>query len=194
MLNQQLNVINSDFARFGISFSLQGVTRTVHSTWSTDRNELQMKQSLRRGDYRTLNLYFLRSVSGNLGYCYFPTYASPGSTAFVRDGCTVLFSSVPGGSSTNFNLGKTATHEIGHWLNLYHTFQGGCTGSGDLVADTPAQASPSSGCPHGRDSCPSQPGLDPIHNYMDYSNDACYTEFTEGQRVRMHNAWNTFRA
>ncbi|KAL2755360.1 hypothetical protein ACRALDRAFT_1064497 [Sodiomyces alcalophilus JCM 7366] len=193
MLNDQLDVINSDFAPLGISFSLQGITRTVNTRWSRDQDELQMKQSLRRGDYKTLNVYFVRDLGGNLGYCYFPTTASPGSTAFIRDGCTVHFDTVPGGGFTGYNLGKTATHEIGHWFNLYHTFQGGCTGSGDQIADTPAQSSPSSGCPRGRDSCPNHAGLDPIHNYMDYSNDACYEEFTQGQRVRMHSAWNTLR-
>ncbi|CRK32971.1 hypothetical protein BN1708_016210, partial [Verticillium longisporum] len=101
---------------------------------------------------------------------------------------------VPGGTQAGFNLGKTGTHEVGHWLGLYHTFQGGCTGSGDQVSDTPAQASFSSGCPIGRDSCPGQAGLDPIHNYMDYSDDSCYEEFTPGQDARIHSFWTTYRA
>ena len=130
-----------------------------------------MKRALRKGGYSALNIYFLPGMGSNLGYCYFPEAggATSGSTVQIRDGCTVLSDSVPGGSATNYNLGHTATHEVGHWFGLYHTFQGGCSGAGDSVADTPAQASASSGCPVGRDSCPSQAGVDPIHNYMDYS-------------------------
>jgi len=111
---------------------------------------------------------------------------------FIIDGCSVLFSTAPNGTEINYNLGRTVTHEVGHWMGLYHTFQGGCFG-GDDVDDTPAQSSPTSGCPVGRDSCPTVDGLDPIHNYMDYSYDSCYEEFTYGQAVRMRSAWDEYR-
>ncbi|KAM7194193.1 zincin [Rhypophila sp. PSN 637] len=194
MLQNQLNVMNAAYAPHDIAFVLKGTDRTINAQWARDGAELTMKKALRKGTYRTLNLYFFKDLGSNFGYCYFPTTVTSGSNDFYYDGCSILSSTLPGGSSTNYNLGHTATHEIGHWFGLYHTFQGGCTGSGDSIADTPAQASASSGCPVGRDSCPNQAGVDPIRNYMDYSYDTCYNNFTPGQKTRMHSFWSQYRA
>ncbi|KAI1505770.1 hypothetical protein F5X99DRAFT_367635 [Biscogniauxia marginata] len=195
MVNDQLAVLNAAYAPHSITFNLVSTDWTVNSNWAADGSELAMKRALRKGTYADLNLYFLGNLGGGLlGYCYFPDNVSSGSNDFYYDGCSILAQSVPGGSASPYNEGGTATHEVGHWMGLYHTFQGGCTGAGDSVDDTPPEASAASGCPEGRDSCPNQAGLDPIHNYMDYTIDSCYEEFTPGQEDRIYSAWETYRS
>jgi hypothetical protein len=170
-LTKQLAAMNERFAPYGFTFTQAGSDWTVNAGWARDSSELTMKRSLRKGTYADLNMYFLPSMGSTLGYAYLPKSVSSGSSDFYYDGVTIASGTVPGGNLDRFNLGLTAVHEAGHWLGLYHTFQGGCSPPGDYIDDTPAQASPSSGCPVGRNSCPNSPGDDPIHNYMDYSDE-----------------------
>jgi Pregnancy-associated plasma protein-A len=194
VIGRQLQVLNATFAGTGFTYELAGVSRTMNADWyevKDTADEQNMKKELRRGGADTLNVY-LTSGAGFLGWAYFPsTYHS---REYI-DGVVLDYRSLPGGEyGREFSLGKTLTHEVGHWLGLYHTFQGGCNENGDYIDDTPAMRVPTSGCPAGKDTCPSKPGLDPIENYMDYSFDSCYTEFSPGQTARMQDQWLFFRA
>lgn len=193
---QQIQVLNTTYgggessaaADTGFTFTLAGTDRFYNDTWHRDGSSSKYRKATRQGGADALNIWLVDF--SYLGIATFPWDYSrnPGI-----DGIRVQYSSLPGGSATNYNLGETATHEAGHWLGLYHTFQGGCTATNDEVSDTPAQGSATNGCPAGRDSC-SLPGLDPIHNYMDYSYDSCYDQFTVGQSTRMDQMWAAYRA
>ncbi|WP_238015137.1 zinc metalloprotease [Dactylosporangium sp. AC04546] len=175
-------------------FSLTSTTWTVNSDWYTvvpGKNERDMKRALYTGDARTLNVYAANIGGGLLGWAYFPKGYNNGRDYI--DGVVMLDESMPGGTAGKYAEGDTLTHEVGHWLMLEHTFAHGCAASGDFVADTPREAIPQFNCPVGADTC-GAPGLDPIHNFMDYSQDSCMNMFTAGQAERMSDAWVAFRA
>jgi hypothetical protein len=209
-INQQLAVMNRNFsgrdyngnivsgaANTGYTFTLAGIRRTRNNKWFRmtpgSSAETQAKNSLAVSPGSTLNIYTCKPGQNLLGWAYFPQDAAGDNI----DGVVIHFASLPGGTLAPYNLGGTATHEVGHYLGLYHTFQGGCHSdatcatAGDQVCDTPAQTS-TSGCPSGKDTCP-QPGQDAIHNYMDYSTDICYTNFTPGQDTKMNTVVTAFR-
>ena len=191
-ITQQLAVLNTAFTGTGFDFSRAGVTRTRKSAWHLmamdSAAESEAKSALRQGGARTLNVYVVNAVSV-LGWATFPWWyaGDPQSDGIVVDRATF-----PGGHATGFNSGKTAIHDVGHWLGLYHTFQNGCSFLGDFVGDTPAEQSPATGCPVSRDSCKAS-GSVPIRNYMDYTNDSCRDQFTAGQRSRMSWNYSLFR-
>lgn len=193
-INSQIAVLNAAYGPSGILFNLVATDRTTNATWYTagpgTTAESQMKNALRQGSADDLNIYSNNMGGGLLGWATFPSdYASQPK----MDGVVILFSSVPGGTAAPYNLGDTATHEVGHWMGLYHTFQGGCTKNNDLVSDTPAERSPAYGCPVGRDTCANIAGLDPIENFMDYTDDACMDRFSPAQATRMKSLFGTYR-
>lgn len=204
LIAAQMQVLNDSFggatapgaADTPFRFSLTGITWTVNAEWDTvvpgkAGVERDMKKALYEGDARTLNVYAADIGGGLLGWAYFPKGYNHGRD-FI-DGVVILDESMPGGTVEPYNQGDTLTHEVGHWLMLEHTFAHGCSASGDWVADTPREAVPQFFCTEGADTC-SEPGLDPIHNFMDYTEDFCMNMFTPGQADRMSDAWLQFRA
>lgn len=182
------------------SFQLVSFDRTVNDAWHTgvmfDAADRAARRALHVGGFNELNLYIAAPTTRNrrsdgvvLGWSSMPWRAQRRPRL---DGVTVHEGSLPGGRLRDYNRGDTAVHEIGHWLGLFHTFEGGCSKRNDRVADTPAEYSPSTACERGRDTCPA-PGLDPIHNFMDYSFDACMNRFTPGQVNRMTDNWLAYR-
>lgn len=189
-----------------------GVTRTpdlalTDHDWPAEESGLKALDYFPSSQY--LNVWIVRGINhnGNTGVVGYGTF--PGSVAPTLDGIVMnasyfgannvsfgpVFNTLPPG----YDEGKIMVHEVGHFLDLFHTFHGGCdpTGcvsSGDRVCDTPAIAYNHSDCPSTTpDSCPSQPGADQLENFMDYTNDVCRDLFTAGQAARMQAAILAFR-
>jgi hypothetical protein len=193
-IQEQINVMNNSYALSGVVFSLYSIDRTQSdwlfrtSVYSIFR-ERWMKMQLAVDPTHVLNIYLASPGGGILGWSYFPWDLPEDS---FMQGSVILYSTLPGGSAAPYDEGKTAVHEVGHYLGLYHTFQNGCITPGDYIDDTPYEADAAYECPIGRDTC-SSPGLDPIQNYMDYSDDACMTEFTPNQAERILWAVSTYK-
>ena len=172
--------------------------RSWYSAKPGSKAEAEMKQTIaskpENNPHHVFNIYTNSPgvyFGGTLlGWATFP-WELAGNP--LMDGVVMNHIALAHDGSTSYNSGDVVAHEAGHWLGLYHTFQGGCTGStsydgttglGDLVGDTAPESSSASGCPVGRDTCAGD-GVDPIHNYMDYTSDTCQTGFTSGQNDRL---------
>lgn len=153
---------------------------------SGSSQELEMKTFLRKGDARILNVYFtFASVEGTQagGFASSPWHYEDNP---VLDGVIVDPTTTVGSwRRIAYSQGDVLHHESGHFLGLMHTFTGGCSG-GDGISDTPAERSAHRGCSPGTDTCPGHPGVDPVHNFMDYGSNACMYTWTQGQVDAMH--------
>jgi hypothetical protein len=232
---EQLNVLNQDYSRtnldatntrsqfLGVAANTQiqfclaqrtpanasttGIIR-ISSTNSFPNNPHTLSPEWDHTKY--LNIYIGNLGGGLLGYANLP----PGSTG--NDHVVILYSAVGGpnvpGTANPYHLGRTATHEVGHWLNLQHTFNGGCSGltannctsGGDYICDTPPESGPAFGCPTNNpntctETSPFPPPysmnmVDMFENYMDYTDDICMNAFTLGQSGRMNDAITLYRS
>jgi len=194
VIKQSIDILNAAFSP-DFSFTLVNSDITTKASyWGIDFNgDGPMKKDLRKGDCAALNIYST-NINNLLGWATFPDTCTLGNAYKDDDGVVIHYATNPGGSMSPYNEGDTLTHEVGHWLGLYHTFEGGCNGQGDQVSDTPAVKQPNYGCNKGTDSCKNKSGKDMITNFMDYTDDSCMDTFTTGQFERMVAMWNQYRS
>jgi hypothetical protein len=174
-------------------FSTTGITRTQTTVSNIGNTNNYFKTANGGIDIwdrtKYLNIWVCEIGGGILGFAYLPGTASSDRDGVVID---LKYFGTPGATSP-YNKGRTATHEVGHWLNLRHIW-GDNTCGNDFVTDTPTQQSDNGSCPtfpHRANSCSTtNPDGDMFSNYMDYTNDACMNIFTAGQITRMRSALN----
>lgn len=221
-VNSQIAALNTAFSGHGIEFclatkqgaaSLPGLTPgiirindSVLTNHKTAQESTLKALSVLPGD-KYLRIWVVQNIdngtptSGVVGYARFP-----GTVPVALEGIVMRYD-VFGDAATcgicillpNYDKGKILAHEVGHYLNLFHTFHGGCSGifpsdcatDGDRVCDTPQIASANTGCPGAPGSCDGTPAL--VDNHMDYTNDVCRNTFTAGQDTRMLATLNTAR-
>lgn len=200
-LSKQIDVLNHAYRSHGVKFEQVSVDYTDNKDWFEmgieSAEERAAKKDLGKSHASALNFYIAKPRTGELGWATWPWELAGDPEV---DGVVVLYTSLPDGEPP-FDEGDTGVHEAGHWLGLYHTFDGwdpehaptgGCRPPGDHVSDTPFEASPAEGpgvgnaCPAvgSRDTC-DLPGADPIDNFMNYADDRCMNKFTFEQRTRL---------
>ncbi|PHH73737.1 hypothetical protein CDD80_3615 [Ophiocordyceps camponoti-rufipedis] len=197
-LDNQIKIMNYWFNQFNFFFNLKNTKRIVDDDWARGNDGFNLLIDNHVGTSATLNLHIVETIehSNLTARCSKPEVLK---TSKRSDGCILTLRAIPGApeSAPGYNAtifeGKAIIHGLGHWLNLTYTFSGGCNGNEKSVEDVP-RALGSRGCRVGLDSCPNQPGLDPVHNFMSFSDESCKHEFTPGQIRRMHQSWHQVRA
>ncbi len=174
-----------------------GINRYDNSNWYNDSGSYWNTIAWDPDVY--MNVYTMGAPGGSsgiLGYVPFLPASSPNSVGSNGDRVVVLNTAVGRNApAAPYNQGRTLTHEVGHYLGLNHTFNGGCGGSncytsGDLICDTNSESQPEYNCPGNSSSCGS---TDPVRNYMNYSPDTCMRLFTEEQSRRMRCTLEFYR-
>ena len=201
-LQSQIDVLNEDYAgtnadhnltttynsvkadAIGVRFVLDVVNRrsTTKTSWTTNDAMKKSAQGIAPSSPTTkLNIWVCNMGGGILGYAQFPGGAAATDGVVLDNNATGR----TGTAAAPFNKGRTATHEVGHWLNLRHIW-GDATCGSDLVTDTPTHNTSNFGCPAaGHLSTCSGTPVEMTMNYMDYTDDACMYMFSNGQKSRM---------
>jgi hypothetical protein len=192
-IDKQMEVLNAAYQSTGFLFNLKSTSSTVNSSWASidpaSDIQLEMKARLRQGGSNDLNVFSTTLIDGILGYATFPSSYQENP---LDDGVVIDCQTLPGGMKP-YDLGNTLVHEVGHFLGLYHTFEGNsCTGEGDYVADTPYINNATYGCPVPVEKCPGA-GKEAIENFMDYTDDACMNRFSPLQSLRMVEQFRAYR-
>ncbi|KAH8836205.1 hypothetical protein DCS_00779 [Drechmeria coniospora] len=207
-LSRHISRINRDFTASNIAFKIKGVDKIVRS-WPIgfdNTHDMIMKSGIqRKGDMSALNIFFLAHIDDPLknhvlGWSSMPWWAMQESIRDVgSDGIFIHSETVP--TSLNITAKKdesdTTTHEIGHWLGLFHPWDNtlpDCSGPGDGIDDTPAMTRNNIKGALGPDSCPDLAGMDPVDNFMVYTHNSGENKFTPQQIERMRAMWFQYRA
>jgi len=199
--------LNWAFRDTSLRFSLYKVNTIKNRSWYNNcvfnaGNQSKLRKRLAKDTRYYINVYSCHLGLPNFyGISTFPPgYPIPGNPgATYMQG--IAIDPITVGGSELFQYGLAVSHEIGHYLGLFHTFesafnpgQTACADPGDYVTDTPTQAVHTLGaCPLGLDSCPALPGSDDIPNFMNYATDACWDHFTPEQAQFMLEALQEFR-